>query len=207
MIYLLSPWTVYHPSCHCLLHWSLVSLAFSSRPSCIPLLSVIVSDTADKKNTTERGQKPGRGWFFLKDLNVSVQSLFGVGMRDTQLPVTLQLGCDLHGTHIMACSLLTTAGISHERGMQSDAPSLRHFWRVDLFDDPCYVNTQAFQSTHSYAGNQSSTLAQGSPWHLESKCLPTTCIHFLVLWQQATTNHCARCVCEQFPILPVMKVE
>lgn len=57
-------------------------------------------------------------------------------------------------------------GIPHERAGQGDTPSLRHFWRVDLFDDPCYVNTQALQSMHSYAGNQSSALPQGSPWHL-----------------------------------------
>ncbi|XP_038961764.1 SHC-transforming protein 4 isoform X2 [Rattus norvegicus] len=54
-------------------------------------------------------------------------------------------------------------GIPHERAMQSDAASLRHFWRVDLFDDPCYVNTQNMRGC---AGNQSSTLPQGSPWHL-----------------------------------------
>ncbi|XP_032760012.1 SHC-transforming protein 4 [Rattus rattus] len=54
-------------------------------------------------------------------------------------------------------------GIPHERAMQSDAASLRHFWRVDLFDDPCYVNTQNMRGC---AGNQSSTVPQGSPWHL-----------------------------------------
>lgn len=97
--------------------------------------------------------------------------LVGAGMRDTQLPVGLQLSHDLHGKNIMPCSLLTSPGIPHERAGQGDAPSLRHFWRVDLFDDPCYVNTQALQSMHSYAGNQSSALPQESPWHLGSKCL------------------------------------
>lgn len=175
-------------------HRFLLSLATSFRSSCTPLLSVLVSGTADKRNTAERGGKPERGWFFFKDLSIRVQSLFGVGMCDTQLPVAFQLSHDLHGKNVTACSLLTTPGIPHERVMQSDASSLRHFWRVDLFDDPCYVNTQALQSIRNYTGNQSSTLPQGSPWHLESKCLPTTCIHFLVLWQQATTNHCACCV-------------
>lgn len=174
-----------------MLHRSLLSLVISFRFFYVPLLSVLVSGTAGKRNTAERGQKPGRGWFFLKGLSVSAQSLFGMGMRDIQLPVALQLSHDLHGKNIMPCSLLTTPGIPHERAMQSDAASLRHFWRVDLFDDPCYVNTQNMRGC---AGNQSSTLPQGSPWHLGSKCLPATCIHLLVLWQQATNQSSARCV-------------
>ncbi|XP_051000491.1 SHC-transforming protein 4 [Acomys russatus] len=61
-------------------------------------------------------------------------------------------------------------GIPYETGMQNEgAASLKHSCRVDLFDDPCYVNTQALQSTRAcgYAGRQSSTQPQGSPWHLQ----------------------------------------
>ncbi|XP_036040069.1 SHC-transforming protein 4 [Onychomys torridus] len=56
-------------------------------------------------------------------------------------------------------------GIPHESGTHSDAATMKNC-RVDLFDDPCYVNTQALQSTPGYAGNQRSTQLQGSPWHL-----------------------------------------
>ncbi|XP_008830007.1 SHC-transforming protein 4 [Nannospalax galili] len=48
-------------------------------------------------------------------------------------------------------------GISQVRGMQSS--------RVDLFDDPCYINTQVFHSTLDCAGNESSVQPQRSPWH------------------------------------------
>ncbi|XP_075818147.1 SHC-transforming protein 4 isoform X1 [Microtus pennsylvanicus] len=57
-----------------------------------------------------------------------------------------------------------SAGVPHERGMQGDVSPKKHSCRVDLFDDPCYVNTRALQSARGYAGNQSST--QGSTWHL-----------------------------------------
>ncbi|XP_006168842.1 SHC-transforming protein 4 isoform X1 [Tupaia chinensis] len=57
-------------------------------------------------------------------------------------------------------------GNAHERGLQSqrEASLMKHTCRVDLFDDPCYINTQALQSTLSSARNQSSAQL-GSPWH------------------------------------------
>lgn len=75
-------------------------------------------------------------------------------------------------------SLLAT-GNAQERGAQSqrDASAMKHMFRVDLFDDPCYINTQALQST--LAGNQSSAHPLGSPWHQESKWLLITYISFL----------------------------
>ncbi|XP_051039458.1 SHC-transforming protein 4 [Phodopus roborovskii] len=57
-------------------------------------------------------------------------------------------------------------GIPHERGMHTDAASMKHSCRVDLFDDPCYVNTQALQGTHGCAGQQSPNQPQGSTWQL-----------------------------------------
>ncbi|KAK2103685.1 hypothetical protein P7K49_017541 [Saguinus oedipus] len=56
-------------------------------------------------------------------------------------------------------------GNVHPRGVQSqrDTSLLKHTCRVDLFDDPCYINTQALQSTLGSAGNQTQPL--GSPWH------------------------------------------
>ncbi|XP_030669982.1 SHC-transforming protein 4 [Nomascus leucogenys] len=58
-------------------------------------------------------------------------------------------------------------GNVHPRGVQSqrDTSLLKHTCRVDLFDDPCYINTQALQSTLGFAGNQSSAQPLGSPWH------------------------------------------
>ncbi|XP_007933393.1 SHC-transforming protein 4 [Orycteropus afer afer] len=58
-------------------------------------------------------------------------------------------------------------GHAHERGVQfqQDASLMKHTCRVDLFDDPCYINTQALQSTLGSAQNQSSAQTLGSPWH------------------------------------------
>uniref|UniRef100_A0A9L0S2S4 SHC adaptor protein 4 n=1 Tax=Equus caballus TaxID=9796 RepID=A0A9L0S2S4_HORSE len=60
-------------------------------------------------------------------------------------------------------------GNAQERGVQSqaDASSMKHTCRVDLFDDPCYINTQALQSTLGPARNQGSAYPLGSPWHRE----------------------------------------
>ncbi|XP_057580496.1 SHC-transforming protein 4 [Hippopotamus amphibius kiboko] len=60
-------------------------------------------------------------------------------------------------------------GNAHERGVQSqrDASLMKHACRVDLFDDPCYINTQTLQSTLGSAGNQSSAHPLGSLWHRE----------------------------------------
>ncbi|KAM8907062.1 SHC-transforming protein 4 [Lycaon pictus] len=60
-------------------------------------------------------------------------------------------------------------GNAQERGVQShrDASLMKHACRVDFFNDPCYINTQAFQSTLGSAPNQSSAHVLGSPWHRE----------------------------------------
>ncbi|XP_045384648.1 SHC-transforming protein 4 [Lemur catta] len=60
-----------------------------------------------------------------------------------------------------------TIGNAHERGVQSqrDASLMKHTCRVDLFDDPCYINTQALQSTLGSARNQSSAQPVGSLWN------------------------------------------
>lgn len=109
---------------------------------------------------------------------------------------------------MMHCSLLTTPGIPHQRGMHGDAALMKHACRVDLFDDPCYVNTQALQSTRGYAANQSSIQPHGSTWHIGSKCLPPVCItSILVLWQLDTINYHTLGIWEQqLPVLLIMKV-
>ncbi|KAM6202055.1 SHC-transforming protein 4 [Rhynchocyon petersi] len=60
-------------------------------------------------------------------------------------------------------------GHAHDRGVQSqqDTSLMKHTCRVDLFDDPCYINTRAFQSTLGSARSQSSVQTLGSPWHHE----------------------------------------
>ncbi|XP_027426529.1 SHC-transforming protein 4 isoform X2 [Zalophus californianus] len=60
-------------------------------------------------------------------------------------------------------------GNTLERGVQShrDASLMKHTCRVDFFNDPCYINTQALQSTLASAPNQSSAHPLGSPWHRE----------------------------------------
>ncbi|KAM5339543.1 SHC-transforming protein 4 [Glossophaga mutica] len=61
------------------------------------------------------------------------------------------------------------SGNAPERGVQSqrDTSLMKHTCRVDLFDDPCYINTQALQSTLSPARKQSSAQPTGSLWHRE----------------------------------------
>ncbi|XP_058150151.1 SHC-transforming protein 4 isoform X2 [Dasypus novemcinctus] len=58
-------------------------------------------------------------------------------------------------------------GNVHDRGVQShrNASLMKSTCRVDLFDDPCYINTQALQSALGSSRNQSSTQPLGSPWH------------------------------------------
>ncbi|XP_028351160.1 SHC-transforming protein 4 isoform X1 [Physeter macrocephalus] len=65
-----------------------------------------------------------------------------------------------------ACDYL---GSAHERGVQSqrDTSLMKPTCRVDLFDDPCYINTQSLQSTLGSAGNQSPAHPLGSPWYRE----------------------------------------
>ncbi|XP_001380462.3 SHC-transforming protein 4 [Monodelphis domestica] len=47
---------------------------------------------------------------------------------------------------------------------QRDPPLTKHRCRVDLFDDPCYINTQPFQ-TAICPGNQDPAQGLGSPLH------------------------------------------
>ncbi|XP_027780692.2 SHC-transforming protein 4 [Marmota flaviventris] len=58
-------------------------------------------------------------------------------------------------------------GNAQEKGVhcQRDASLMKHTCRVDLFDDPCYINTQALQSTFSSAQNQNPFQPLGSSWH------------------------------------------
>ncbi|KAF0880434.1 SHC-transforming protein 4 [Crocuta crocuta] len=58
-------------------------------------------------------------------------------------------------------------GNAQERGGQSqqDASFMKHTRRVDFLNDPCYINTQALQSTLGSAPDQSSAHSLGSPWH------------------------------------------
>lgn len=60
-------------------------------------------------------------------------------------------------------------GNAQETGAQPqrDTLSRKHTCRVELFDDPCYINTQAFQSTLGSGRKQSSAHPLGSPWHGE----------------------------------------
>ncbi|KAI6057407.1 SHC-transforming protein 4 [Marmota monax] len=58
-------------------------------------------------------------------------------------------------------------GNAQEKGVhcQRDASLMKHTCRMDLFDDPCYINTQALQSTFSSAQNQNPFQPLGSSWH------------------------------------------
>ncbi|XP_008141343.2 SHC-transforming protein 4 [Eptesicus fuscus] len=60
-------------------------------------------------------------------------------------------------------------GNAHERAVpsQRDTSLMKHTCRVDLFDDPCYINTQALHSALGSARNQSSAQPLGSLWHRE----------------------------------------
>ncbi|XP_007081886.1 SHC-transforming protein 4 [Panthera pardus] len=58
-------------------------------------------------------------------------------------------------------------GNAQERGgqCQRDASLMKHTCRVDILNDPCYINTQGLQSTLGSSPNQSSAHSLGSPWH------------------------------------------
>ncbi|XP_059558087.1 SHC-transforming protein 4 [Myotis daubentonii] len=60
-------------------------------------------------------------------------------------------------------------GNAHERAVpsQRDTALMKHTCRVDLFDDPCYINTQALHSALGSARNPSSAQLLGSLWHRE----------------------------------------
>ncbi|XP_069882700.1 LOW QUALITY PROTEIN: SHC-transforming protein 4 [Dipodomys merriami] len=58
------------------------------------------------------------------------------------------------------------AGNAHQQGPQPqpDASSMKHACRVDLFDDPCYINTRTLPSALGSTRSQSSSQPLGSPW-------------------------------------------
>ncbi|XP_023579811.1 SHC-transforming protein 4 [Octodon degus] len=58
-------------------------------------------------------------------------------------------------------------GDALERGAQAprDAAPMKPSCGLDLFDDPCYINTQALQSVLGSAGNRGSPQLLESPWH------------------------------------------
>ncbi|XP_004578441.2 SHC-transforming protein 4 [Ochotona princeps] len=57
-------------------------------------------------------------------------------------------------------------GDAHDRGVQflREASFMKHTCRVDLFDDPCYINTQTLHGALGSAREQSSSQAMGSSW-------------------------------------------
>ncbi|XP_042543571.1 LOW QUALITY PROTEIN: SHC-transforming protein 4 [Dipodomys spectabilis] len=58
------------------------------------------------------------------------------------------------------------AGNAHKQGPQPqpDASFMKHACRVDLFDDPCYINTRTLPSALGSPRSQSSSQPLGSPW-------------------------------------------
>ena len=130
-------------------------------------------------------------YFYRSNLQVNIHSLHWHGCGFS-LPVSAGLSHDfiywLQSKNAMQWSLLT-AGNAHERGVpsQREASLMKHSCRADLFDDPCYINTQALRSTLGPAGNQSSPHPLGSPWPQESKWLLFDSMSFL-------------CCCNKLPL-------
>ncbi|XP_012504678.1 PREDICTED: SHC-transforming protein 4 [Propithecus coquereli] len=113
------------------------------------------------------GKQPPAGG--VSDVRIKVQA----AEKMSYCPIRCEKLCYLPGNS--KCSSVyencleqsKSIGNAHERGVQSqrDASLMKHTCRVDLFDDPCYINTQALQSTLGSARNQSSAEPLGSPWH------------------------------------------
>uniref|UniRef100_A0A669PG70 SHC adaptor protein 4 n=1 Tax=Phasianus colchicus TaxID=9054 RepID=A0A669PG70_PHACC len=72
---------------------------------------------------------------------------------------------------------------------KADATLLKSAYRTDLFDDPCYINTQALQSAVCTARGTAATQIPGSP--LSHTKLPET------VQQSATSNTAGLCVLPQ----------
>lgn len=75
---------------------------------------------------------------------------------------------------IMNYSLPTPAGDAHEPGAQAqrDAALMKlSSCRLELCDDPCYINTQALQSTLGSARSQGTARPPESSWHHGSEYL------------------------------------
>lgn len=84
-----------------------------------------------------------------------------------------------------------TVGPCAERSQKTkkDATLLKSAYRTDLFDDPCYINTQALQSAVCTARGTAATQIHGSP-RSHAK-LPET------VQQSATSNTAGLCVLPQ----------
>lgn len=84
-----------------------------------------------------------------------------------------------------------TVGPCAERSQKTkkDATLLKSAYRTDLFDDPCYINTQALQSAVCTARGTAATQIHGSP-RSHTK-LPET------VQQSATSNTAGLCVLPQ----------
>ncbi|XP_036699527.1 SHC-transforming protein 4 isoform X3 [Balaenoptera musculus] len=135
---------------------------------------VHVGDHAEEREDHEYyneipGKQPPAGG--VSDVRVKVQAT----EQTAYCPIRCEKLCYLPGNS--KCSSVyencleqsRAIGNAHERGMQSqrDTSLMKPACRVDLFDDPCYINTQTLQSTLGSAGNQSPAHPLGSPWYRE----------------------------------------
>lgn len=74
----------------------------------------------------------------------------------------------------MICAYcLLIAGHCGERSQKTkrDVTLLKPAYKTDLFDDPCYINTQALQSAACTARATAAAQGHGSPLHHASRCL------------------------------------
>ncbi|XP_036119853.1 SHC-transforming protein 4 [Molossus molossus] len=115
------------------------------------------------------GKQPPVGG--VSDVRVKVQA----AEQMAYCPIRCEKLCYLPGSS--ACSSVyencleqsRAVGNAHERATQAqrDASLMQHTGRGDLFDDPCYINTQALHCALGSARNQSPAQLPGSPWHHE----------------------------------------
>lgn len=68
---------------------------------------------------------------------------------------------------------LLIAGHCGERSQKTkrDVTLMKPAYKTDLFDDPCYINTQALQSAACTARAAAAAQGHGSPLHHASRCL------------------------------------
>uniref|UniRef100_A0A8C2W3M8 SHC adaptor protein 4 n=2 Tax=Chinchilla lanigera TaxID=34839 RepID=A0A8C2W3M8_CHILA len=112
------------------------------------------------------GKQPPAGG--VSDIRVRVQT----PEQTAYCPIRCEKLCYLPGSS--ECSSVyencreqsRAAGDALERGAQAqrDAASAKPSCHADLFDDPCYINTQALQSVLGSARNRGSTQPLESPW-------------------------------------------
>ncbi|KAM7158523.1 SHC-transforming protein 4 [Molossus nigricans] len=115
------------------------------------------------------GKQPPVGG--VSDVRVKVQA----AEQMAYCPIRCEKLCYLPGSS--ACSSVyencleqsRAVGNAHERATQAqrDALLMQHAGRGDLFDDPCYINTQALHCALGSARNQSPAQLPGSLWHHE----------------------------------------